>query len=85
MPPLRVNCPHCNSLLHIGSDGSIALLKTGMPPSTTRGATIAGAITGAVIGAMLGKGSFALVGTVAAALVGASADVREASYYDDSI
>lgn len=85
MPPIRVDCPHCLSLLYIGSDGSIVLLKTGIPPTTTRGATIAGAITGAVIDAMLGKGSLALVGTVTGALVGASADVREASYYDDSI
>ncbi len=80
MPPIRVICPHSNSLLYVSSDGSTSVLRRGSMPMTTRGGTTAGALGGLILGGLLAGAEGAILGTLTGAAIGSSSDVIEAQY-----
>jgi hypothetical protein len=80
MPPIKVRCPHSNSLLYISSDGSISVIECGTQSTTIRQGTVGGAVGGLILGGLIAGGEGALLGTLTGAVLGSAFDVKEAKY-----
>lgn len=77
LPPIRVRCPHSNSLLYVRSDGNISIIEIENPPVTTRQGAVGGALGGMVLGGLIAGGEGALLGTLSGAVLGSAFDVKE--------
>lgn len=78
--PLRVACPHCDSILFISSDGSLSEIRRGErvppPPGST---SVTGAVGGALLGGLLAGPIGAFFGLLLGGSVGVSVEVLEAT------
>ena len=75
-PPVRVRCPHSNSLLYVMGRNDIHVLKRGTEPLPSPASRwFVGGAGGALLGAAVGGPAGALVGAVIGALLGAGSNV----------
>lgn len=78
-PPLKVSCPHCQSVTYISSEGSQIILEPGSRQVTKPGSRlIGGALGGILVGGIVAGPLGALFGAFAGGAIGSAAENLEA-------